>query len=48
MSLPFLGIHLTRVASSDIYVGPTAILAFGRENYGILNGISLNEGMIKA
>jgi len=48
MSLPFLGVHLTRVASGDVYVGPTAIPAFGRENYGILNGISLNEGMITA
>lgn len=45
VSLPFLGIHLTRVTSGDIYVGPTAIPAFGRENYGILEGIKLGEGL---
>jgi L-2-hydroxyglutarate oxidase len=30
---PFLGVHFTRSASGDVYVGPTAIPAFGRENY---------------
>ncbi|HIJ84624.1 MAG: lhgO [Magnetococcales bacterium] len=34
VSLPFLGVHLTRVINGDVYVGPTAIPAFGRENYG--------------
>lgn len=37
-SLPFLGIHFTRVISGDVYVGPTAIPALGRENYGLLAG----------
>jgi L-2-hydroxyglutarate oxidase len=37
--LPFLGVHLTRVASGDVYVGPTAIPALGRENYGVFTGI---------
>jgi (S)-2-hydroxyglutarate dehydrogenase len=36
---PFLGIHFTRGVHGDIYLGPTAIPAFGRENYGILAGI---------
>ncbi len=36
---PFLGIHFTRSASGDVYLGPTAIPAFGRENYGILSGL---------
>ena len=45
ISLPFLGIHLTRVISGDIYVGPTAIPAFGRENYGTLKGVKLGEGV---
>ncbi len=45
LSLPFLGIHLTRVINGDIYVGPTAIPAFGRENYGILDGVKLGEGL---
>ena len=44
IELPFLGVHLTRVISGDVYVGPTAIPALGRENYGILKGIKLAEG----
>ncbi|GFO55108.1 aminobutyraldehyde dehydrogenase [Geomonas sp. Red276] len=36
---PFLGVHFTRSVHGDVYVGPTAIPAFGRENYGILAGI---------
>lgn len=36
---PFLGVHFTRNVSGDVYLGPTAIPAFGRENYGILTGI---------
>ncbi len=42
-SLPFLGIHLTRVISGDVYLGPTAIPALGRENYHGLDGINLAE-----
>jgi L-2-hydroxyglutarate oxidase LhgO len=37
-ALPFLGIHFTRVINNDVYIGPTAIPALGRENYGILSG----------
>jgi (S)-2-hydroxyglutarate dehydrogenase len=37
-NLPFLGIHFTRVINGDVYVGPTAIPALGRENYGLLAG----------
>ncbi|WP_147821722.1 L-2-hydroxyglutarate oxidase [Salidesulfovibrio onnuriiensis] len=36
---PFLGVHFTRSMHGDVYLGPTAIPAFGRENYGILKGI---------
>ncbi|QGX41330.1 L-2-hydroxyglutarate oxidase [Permianibacter aggregans] len=43
ISLPFLGVHLTRVVSGDVYVGPTAIPALGRENYGILRGSKFFE-----
>jgi len=45
VSLPFLGVHLTRVISGDVYIGPTAIPALGRENYGILKGARLGEAM---
>lgn len=36
---PFLGVHFTRSVHGDVYVGPTAIPAFGRENYGLFNGM---------
>ncbi len=45
VSTPFLGVHFTRVISGEVYVGPTAIPAFGRENYGIFQGIDLNEAL---
>lgn len=45
VSLPFLGIHLTRVISGDVYIGPTAIPAFGRENYGKFQGLNASEGL---
>lgn len=43
INMPFLGVHLTRVISGDVYVGPTAIPALGRENYGLTSGIKLGE-----
>jgi len=36
---PFLGVHFTRNIHGDVYLGPTAIPAFGRENYGVLQGM---------
>jgi len=36
---PFLGVHFSRNVHGDVYLGPTAIPAFGRENYGILSGM---------
>lgn len=36
---PFLGVHFTRNTYGEVYLGPTAIPAFGRENYGALQGI---------
>jgi (S)-2-hydroxyglutarate dehydrogenase len=35
---PFLGVHFTRSAHGDVYLGPTAIPALGRENYGLVRG----------
>ena len=35
----FLGVHFTRSGDGEILVGPTAIPAFGRENYGIFGGL---------
>jgi L-2-hydroxyglutarate oxidase LhgO len=42
--LPFLGVHFTRVIGGEAYVGPTAIPALGRENYGLVKGIRWREG----
>jgi (S)-2-hydroxyglutarate dehydrogenase len=42
-ALPFLGVHFTRVISDNVYIGPTAIPALGRENYGILQGARPRE-----
>jgi len=36
---PFLGIHLTRNANNEVYVGPTAIPVFSRENYRYFEGL---------
>jgi L-2-hydroxyglutarate oxidase LhgO len=36
---PFLGIHFTRGAHGELTLGPTAIPALGRENYGLLRGV---------
>ena len=32
-SLPFLGVHLTRMINNDVEAGPNAILALAREGY---------------
>lgn len=45
IKLPFLGVHLTRVIGGEVYVGPTAIPAWGRENYGKLDGLHLGESL---
>jgi L-2-hydroxyglutarate oxidase len=36
---PFLGVHFTHSAQGDVYLGPTAIPALGRENYGLFAGM---------
>ena len=35
---PFLGVHLTRTVDNEVIIGPTAIPAFGRENYQAFDG----------
>ena len=40
LNVPFLGIHFTPTADKDnVTIGPTAVPAFGRENYTITKGI---------
>jgi len=36
---PFLGVHFTRSVDDIVYIGPTAIPALSRENYGLFRGI---------
>lgn len=43
ISMPFLGVHLTRGISGEVYVGPTAIPVLGRENYSKLQDIHFKE-----
>lgn len=40
---PFLGVHLTRAYDGNVYLGPTAIPAFGREEYGFFDDLSLES-----
>lgn len=44
-SLPFLGIHFTRAIGNEVYIGPSAIPALGRENYGLLKGAKPFEAL---
>ena len=37
--VPFLGVHFTRSLHGKVYVGPTALPAFGREHYSSYHGI---------
>lgn len=40
LRVPFLGVHTTTAIDGTVYVGPTAVPAFGRENYRGLQGVS--------
>ena len=43
LRVPFLGVHTTTSVDGDTYLGPTAVPAFGRENYRGIEGINLND-----
>jgi L-2-hydroxyglutarate oxidase LhgO len=43
LRVPFLGVHTTTAIDGTIYLGPTAVPAFGRENYHGFEGISGSE-----
>ncbi len=40
---PFLGVHFTKTVEGKVKIGPTAIPAFWRENYGGFSRFSLSE-----
>jgi (S)-2-hydroxyglutarate dehydrogenase len=42
---PFLGVHFTKKIDGQIYLGPTAVPALGRENYRGLAGIKGGEAV---
>ena len=43
LNVPFLGVHTVKTINNDQYLGPTAIPAFGRENYTGFEGVNLSE-----
>lgn len=43
LRVPFLGVHTTTTTDGTTYLGPTAVPAFGRENYRGLQDISSGE-----
>lgn len=43
LRVPFLGVHTTTTVDGSTYLGPTAVPAFGRENYQGLKGVSASE-----
>lgn len=43
LRVPFLGVHTTTTTDGTIYLGPTAVPAFGRENYRGVDGIQIGE-----
>ena len=40
---PFLGVHFTKSKHGGVYVGPTAIPAFGPENYGLFENMAMQS-----
>ncbi|MBF0359418.1 MAG: L-2-hydroxyglutarate oxidase [Oligoflexia bacterium] len=40
---PFLGVHFTKTVNNHVKIGPTAIPAFWRENYNMLEKFKLGE-----
>jgi L-2-hydroxyglutarate oxidase len=43
LRVPFLGVHTTTAIDCTVYVGPTAVPAFGRENYRGIEGVTPGE-----
>lgn len=43
LRVPFLGVHFTKKIDGEVYLGPTAIPAFGRENYSWLGGLNASD-----
>ena len=39
LNVPFLGVHVTPNVNGEVFLGPTAIPAFGKENYNSLDNL---------
>jgi L-2-hydroxyglutarate oxidase LhgO len=44
--MPFLGVHTTTTTEGKIYLGPTAMPSFGRENYSGLKNINARDSVM--
>ncbi len=40
--VPFLGVHFTPSVNGDVFIGPTAFPAFGREHYSGITGLDVS------
>ncbi|NRA65127.1 MAG: L-2-hydroxyglutarate oxidase [Pseudobacteriovorax sp.] len=45
IEMPFLGVHFTKTIDQNVYLGPNAFPAMGRENYSGLKGAELSTMM---
>jgi len=45
LNMPFLGIHSVKSVDGTDYFGPTAVPAFGRENYRGVQGVQFNDAL---
>lgn len=45
LNVPFLGVHYTKKIDGQVYLGPTAVPALGREHYRGVEGMKLSECM---
>jgi len=45
LDMPFLGVHTTTDIHGNVYLGPTAMPSFGRENYTTLNGFDAKDSL---
>lgn len=45
LKVPFLGVHYTKKIDGQVYLGPTAVPALGREHYRGFDGMSLSESV---
>lgn len=45
LNVPFLGVHYTKKIDGQVFLGPTAVPALGREHYHGIEGMSLSESV---